>query len=232
MASLTGCFEVVLFDLDGTLSDSAPGIIAALRHAFAINGLPKLDAGTERHLLGPPFYESLPPLLPKPELLPLVVEAYREHYAGGSMYDTVVYPGMGDVLARAAAAGMRMAVATSKPERFAVPIVERLGLAEFFETIGGDEPDGSLATKALVIDKVLARLGRPAAESVVMVGDRRHDVVGADVHGIGCIGAGWGYAAPGELERAGATPLCGEPSELLPALGLADAPSGLPSANG
>lgn len=212
----------MLLDLDGTLSDSAPGILASLRHAFAVNDIPPLDPQTERSLLGPPFYESLPPLLPDPAQLPAVVEAYRESYAAGGMYDTVVYDGVPEVLAAAAAAGTRLAVATSKPEYFAVPIVERLGIAQYFETVGGDNLDGSLPTKALVIDKVLTRLGRPPADIVRMVGDRRHDVLGAREHGIGCVGAGWGYGLPGELAAAGAAPICARPADLTTALGLPD----------
>lgn len=171
-------------------------------------------------MLGPPFYESLPPLLPDPAQLPAVIEAYRERYAGGGMHDTVVYDGVPAVLAAAVAEGMRLAVATSKPEYFALPIVERLGLAEYFETVGGDNMDGSLPTKALVIDKVLSRLDRPPADSVCMVGDRRHDVLGAREHGIDCVGAGWGYGAPGELAAAGATVVCPRPADLVPVLGL------------
>lgn len=212
---------LVLFDLDGTLSDSAPGILTALRHAFAVNGLPALDARTERILLGPPFYESLPPLIGGTDRLPAVIAAYRERYGASCMFDTSAYAGVRDVLVRLRAADVRLAVATSKPEHYAVPIVEHLGLGEFFETVGGDELDGSLPTKALVIDKVLRRLGAPHPSDVVMIGDREHDVFGAREHGITCIGAGWGYAMPGELESAGATPICTHPAELLAALGMA-----------
>lgn len=211
---------MVLFDLDGTLSDSAPGILGALRHAFAVNGLAQLDPQTERQLLGPPFYESLPPLIGGVERLPAVLGAYRERYGAGGMFDTVVYPGVREVLAAAHSAGLRLGVATSKPEHFAAPIVEHLGLAPYFETVGGDELDGSLPTKADVIAKVLRRLGHPPVEQIVMVGDRAHDVIGARAHGIGCIGAGWGYGSPGELERAGASPVCQRADELAAALGL------------
>ena len=211
---------VVLFDLDGTLSDSAPGILGALRHAFAVNGLPALDPLVERTLLGPPFYESLPPLIGA-DKLDRVIDAYREHYGAGGLFETSAYDGVPELLATLRASGLRLAVATSKPEHYAVPIVEHLGLAEYFETVGGDELDGSLRTKALVIGKVLTRLGRPEPGTVVMVGDREHDVAGAREHGISCIGAAWGYALPGELERAGAAQICATPRELAAALGLA-----------
>jgi len=212
---------IVLFDLDGTLSDSAPGILTALRHAFRVNGLPALDAITERVLLGPPFYESLPPLIGGTDKLPAVIAAYRDSYGAGGMLDTTLYPGMHDVVAMLHAAGVRLAVATSKPEHYALPIVEHLGLAAYFETVGGDELDGSLPTKALVIDKVLRRLGASDASDVVMIGDREHDVFGAREHGIVCIGAGWGYGMPGELEAAGAAPICARPLELLDVLEMA-----------
>jgi phosphoglycolate phosphatase len=213
---------IVLLDLDGTLSDSAPGILAALRFAFAAHGLPPLDVRAEQELLGPPFYDSLPPLIDGRAELWDVIDSYRAHYVdGGGMYDTRAYDGMRDVLVAARRAGRRLAIATSKPERYAVPVVEHLGLLEFFETVGGDEVDGSLPSKALVIEKVLHRLGDPAPADVVMIGDREHDVLGARTHGIACIGAGWGYGQPGELERAGATPICDSPIRLLDPLGLA-----------
>ncbi|HEV7192427.1 MAG TPA: HAD hydrolase-like protein [Jatrophihabitantaceae bacterium] len=211
--------RAVLFDLDGTLSDSAPGILAALRHAFAANGLPPLDPDTERALLGPPFYESLPPLIGT-DALPAVIAAYREHYGAGGMYDTALYPGTIGVLRALHGAGVPIAVATSKPEHYAVPIVEHLGLAALFETVGGDELDGSLPTKAMVIDKVLGRLGRPDPDTVRMVGDRSHDVLGARAHGIETIAVTWGYATPGELAAAGPLAVCADADELSRALGL------------
>jgi phosphoglycolate phosphatase len=218
--------SLLLFDLDGTLSDSAPGILASLRHAFAANGIAPLDPETERTLLGPPFYTSLPPLIGGEDKLWAVIDAYREHYTGGSMFDTVSYDGMEDVLKAARAAGVRMAVATSKPEPSAVPIVEHLGFTHYFETIGGDELDGSLGTKALVIDKVLTRLaanplGRPDPQDILMIGDREHDVFGAREHGIACIGAGWGYGTTQELTDAGAMSICATPLDLMTELGLA-----------
>jgi phosphoglycolate phosphatase len=211
--------RVVLFDLDGTVSDSATGILASLRHAFAVNGLAPLDAATEQSLLGPPFYDSLPPLIGADLLWP-VLDAYRAHYAT-AMYDTAAFPGVVDLLDALRRDGRRLAVATSKPEKYAVPIVEHLGLADHFETIGGDDLTGSLRTKALVIAAVLERLGRPDPSHVVMIGDRSHDVLGAAEHGIAAIGVGWGYALPGELEQARPTRICQTPAEVADALGVA-----------
>ena len=212
----------VLFDLDGTLSDSAPGILASLRHAFAEHGVPPLDPDTARSLLGPPFYTSLPPYLPDGVELWDVIDSYRAFYRAGAMYDTVAYDGVAEALEAVRGAGLTMAVATSKPEAQAVPVVERLGLAGFFTTIGGDLDDGSRGTKALVVQEVLRRLGDPPPDGVLMVGDREHDVLGARAFGIDTVGAGWGYGAPGELAAAGARVVCSAPRELPAALGLDD----------
>lgn len=203
----------ILFDLDGTLSDSARGILAALRHAFAVNGVPPMDDHTERAVLGPPFYESLPPLIGD---VPLesVIAAYRDHYGAGGMFDTAVFPGVGELVQSLRADGCRLAVATSKPERYAIPIVEHLGLAEHFEVIGGDALNGSRGTKALVIADVLARLGNPAPSEVWMIGDRRHDVEGARAHHIETVGVRWGYAVPGELEAAAPWAICATAAEV------------------
>jgi phosphoglycolate phosphatase len=212
--------KVVLFDLDGTLSDSAPGILASLRHAFIDNGVPPLDDDTARTLLGPPFYTSLPPFLGDEATLWDVIHSYRAFYRAGAMYDTTVYDGVREALDAVQAAGATMAVATSKPEAQAGPIVQRLGLAGYFVTVGGDLDDGSRGTKALVVGEVLRRLGDPAPDTVLMVGDREHDVLGARAHGIETVGAGWGYAEPGELAAAGARTVCASPTDLPAALGL------------
>lgn len=208
----------VLFDLDGTLSDSAASILASLEHAFEVNGLPPLAADVARTLLGPPFYDTLPPLVGDDLLWP-VVEAYRMHYQT-AMLESAAFAGVAELLAALHADGRRLAVATSKPEVQARLIVENLGMAEYFETVGGDELDGSLRTKALVIGKVLQRLDRPDPREVLMVGDREHDVLGARAHGIESIGVSWGYGLPGELEAVRPLAICATPIELGRALGL------------
>lgn len=224
-AHLDGNPRIVLFDLDGTLSDSAPGILAALRHAFAEVGVPALDAQTERAILGPPFYESLPPLIGAEAVGP-VIAAYREYYGRDGMFDTRPYPGVNELVQRLHESGRTLAVATSKPEHYALPIVEHLGLAPHFATVGGDTLDGGRPTKALVIAEVLRRLGDPDPGDVVMVGDRSHDVLGAREHGIDTVAVRWGYAMPGELEAAAPAGICSTAAELDAALhrtGRADA---------
>lgn len=210
--------RVVLFDLDGTLSDSAASILGSLARAFADNGLPPLAPDVAHTLLGPPFYETLPPLVGDDLVWP-VIEAYRGHYET-AMLESRAFAGVADLVAALHADGRRLAVATSKPEVHAREIVANLGLLDFFETIGGDELDGSLRTKALVVGKVLARLDSPDPAGVVLVGDREHDVFGARAHGVDCIGVGWGYARPGELAAAGAVAVCATPAEVARRLGV------------
>jgi len=215
--------DTVLFDLDGTLSDSAPGILSALRASFAEAGVGWVDPDTARSLLGPPFWHSLPPLVGE-QRVEAVVSAYRRHYVNdGAMFDTTRYDGVLEVLQELSDRDYRLAVATSKPEPHAARIVEHLGLAGFFVTVGGDTLDGALDSKALVVGEVLRRLGSPDPERVLMVGDRSHDVLGAAAHGLDCAGALWGYGSAAELSAAGAARLCAKPAEVLELLGLPDA---------
>jgi len=207
-------YQIVLLDLDGTLSDSAPGILESLRLAFDELGLPWVDEDTARALLGPPFWHSLPPLVGA-DRVDEVVTIYRRHYWAGAMLRTNAYPGVTELLAGLAERGLRLAVATSKSEPQAVRMVEHLGLAGYFETICGDTVDGRRDSKALVVGEALRRLGRPDPAQVLMVGDRSHDVLGAAAHGIDCAGALWGYGTRAELENAGAIRLCAEPREVL-----------------
>jgi phosphoglycolate phosphatase len=211
----TAGFSTVLFDLDGTLSESAPGILGSLQRAFAEVGAPWPDEGTARSLLGPPFSHSLPPLVGE-QNVPAVIAAYRRYYVeDGALLHTRRYDGIAELVATLFDAGIRLGVATSKPEPHAIQIVRHLELADYFTTIGGDTVDGRRDSKAQVIGEVLRRLGRPAPESVLMVGDRSHDVLGAAAHGVDCAGALWGYGTRAELENAGALRLCAEPAEVL-----------------
>jgi phosphoglycolate phosphatase len=212
--------DTVLFDLDGTLSDSAPGILGALRTSFAEAGVDWVDDDTARSLLGPPFWHSLPPLVGE-HLLEQVVASYRRHYVErGAMFDTTRYDGVLETLQVLAEHGHRLAVATSKPEPHASRIVEHLGLADFFETVCGDTLDGGRDSKALVVGEALRRLGDPDPATVLMVGDRSHDVLGAAAHGLDCAGALWGYGSAAELTTAGASRLCAKPCEVLDLLAL------------
>ena len=207
--------ETVLFDLDGTLVDSGPSILAALRKALAEEGVPPLSPGVEPTLLGPPMYLALPPLIGK-DAATRVVAAYRRIFMGeGFVFRAEPYPGIEALLDGLAQNRVRLAVATSKPEPTALALLENLGLAGRFATICGDTLDAGRPSKGAVVAEALRRLGDcPRTE---MVGDRSHDVIGARENGLPCVGAGWGYGAPGELEAAGAMAVLPDPPALAAA---------------
>ncbi|AEG43248.1 HAD hydrolase-like protein [Isoptericola variabilis] len=215
---------LVLLDLDGTLMDSAPGIVASVRHAYDALGLPVPDAATLRSFVGPPITDSFPRHGVPPELLSETVRQYRAAFTAGGMYDNAVFDGVPDALRTLRDAGCTLAVATSKPEVYARPICDRFGLTPLVDDVFGAPLDEATSTKADVIAKALASLGRvspvdAAADGpVLMVGDREHDVHGAAAHGIGCLGVTWGYAAPGELEAAGAVALVDDVAHLADAV--------------
>ncbi len=211
--------STVLFDLDGTLCDSASSILACLRKAFDDLECPWVDESRARALLGPPFWDTLPPLVGA-ERTERAIQLYRHYYVDeGGMYDAPAFPGVLDVVAELSRRGVTLAVATSKPEIHAGEIVRALGIAECFATVGGDTLDGSRASKALVVGEVLHRLGRPDPATVLMVGDRSHDVLGSAAHGLECAGVLWGYGSAAELTTAGARVLCDRPADLLALIG-------------
>lgn len=205
----------VLLDLDGTLIDSAPGILGSLTAAFAELGIPLPDGGLPRTLLGPPLYRSLPALVGA-DRTPQVLAAYRRIYGEAGIRECVPFDGIEELLGDLAAAGVTLAVATSKAQVYAEKIVEYRGWTALFATVCGDTLDAARPTKADVVGEALRRLGGPT--DAAMVGDRLHDVEGARAHGLGCLGAGWGYAGPGELEEAGAVAVYPDPATLGTAL--------------
>ena len=205
----------VLLDLDGTLIDSAPGILGSLAAAFAELDIPLPAGGLPRTLLGPPLYRSLPTLVGDDRTPPLLA-AYRRIYGDTGIRECVPFDGIDDLLRDLAGDGVTLAVATSKAQVYAEKIVEYRGWTELFATVCGDTLDAARPTKADVVGEALRRLGGPT--DAVMVGDRLHDVEGSRTHGLDCLGVGWGYAAPGELEEAGAVAVCPDPAALGAAL--------------
>jgi phosphoglycolate phosphatase len=205
--------RLVLFDLDGTLVDSTPGIWASIRVAAAGLGLPEPTPGQLRSMVGPPLEDGFAGAF---GLLPAdvarAVELYRAHYTAGAMFDAEVYPGIRKLLAGLRAGGAVLAVATSKPEPFAVQILEYTGLLPEFASVHGATLDGVVRHKDQVVAAALA--AHPDGEHPVLIGDRSHDVLGARAHGVPCIGAGWGPALPGELAAAGAAAVVASPAEV------------------
>jgi len=208
----------VLMDLDGTISDSSAGVFASFRHALAELGRPWPDDRPLDWIIGPPLRDSFQAVLGDERGAARALEHYRSHYSAGALFDNTLYPGMPEAIAAIAAEGFRLYVATSKLTAFAERIVAKFGLADRFAGVYGSSEDGRLETKSAVVADCLAR--EPIARaSCVMVGDRKHDAIGADANGLPCIGVTWGYGSADELRAAGAVLLCATPAALPAAVG-------------
>ncbi|WP_224390817.1 HAD hydrolase-like protein [Pseudonocardia sp. ICBG1293] len=209
----------ILLDLDGTLVDSASGILGSLRRAIDEVGLDVPDSALGTHLLGPPMYRSLPPILGE-DGTAAGLPVYRRIYGDeNGCLDGTPYPGVETLLRGLSSAGVTMALATSKGEVSAHKILAHHGWTDLFTEIVGDTREAARPTKGAVVAEALRRLGHPSGpDEPLMVGDRLHNVEGAAEHGLRCVGAGWGYAEPGELVAAGATAVYGSADELRVAL--------------
>lgn len=205
----------VLFDLDGTLTDSEPGIVASLVFAFTAAGLPVPDAAVLRETIGPPFEIGLPAIGVPPDRLALVVDHYRDHYEVASLFDSRLYDGVVDMIDELAGRELVLLLATAKPEVSARRILEHFGLADRFTVIAGATYEPGRRTKAEVIGHAMDVAGVEPGPHIVMVGDRDHDVLGAHAHGIDAIGVTWGYGTRDELLAAGAMALAETPAELV-----------------
>ena len=201
-------YSTILFDLDGTLTDSAPGILNSVRHACRKLGLPLPGEDVLRRFLGPPLPDSFREYLHLDEAdVARAVAAFREYYPDKGIFENDVYPGVPALLADLKAAGKTVVMATSKPEGFAQRIMEHFSLAGYFDAICGATMDETRTDKGQVIAYALQTAGIPDGRGVVMVGDREHDVKGAARNGLPCIGAVYGYGSAEELSAAGAVAL-------------------------
>ncbi len=212
----------VLLDLDGTISDSSPGIARSLQHAFNVCGYEPPTDEQVRSVIGPPFEVSLPTLGIPVDEVERVVGAYGERYGDVGLFENTVYPGIAEMLDELAAAGHRLSLATAKPEPTAKRIVEHFGLTDYFTVqAGASVTFGSgRRSKAEVINYALIELNLSPNDlaRVVMVGDRDHDVEGAHFNGIDCIGVTWGFGSTTELVTAGAAHIADHPREVAGAV--------------
>jgi phosphoglycolate phosphatase len=205
---------VVLFDVDGTLIDSAGGIARAAAAALAEFGRPPLTDEQLRSFIGPPLVDSFRLLDLSADQLDGVVDAYRRHYLADGIHDYRVYPGVPELLERLVGAGLMLGVATSKRSSSARHVLGHAGLAGWFGTIAGSEPDGSRPDKAAVMAAALADLGVADPRQALMVGDREHDARGARLLATDFVGVTWGFGSEDELVAAGATRTVPSPADL------------------
>ena len=214
--------DVVLVDLDGTITDSIPGILRCLRLALPVLDMQDLTDEELRTWLGPPLRVTLLERYGRSETdLDAFVEAYRAHYFGGGEYEFAVFPGMAELLAAVAASDMRLVLATAKPIESAERVLARADLLHHFDFVSGTELDLMRQDKPSVIAHGVEGVGLDITRvDAVMVGDRREDVLGGQHHGFTTVGVRWGYADPGELESVEPTHLVDSAEDLRHVIGL------------
>jgi phosphoglycolate phosphatase len=203
-----------LVDLDGTITDPAPGMIGAFRFALERMGVTPPPAEDLRWIIGPPTRLSLPKLLRPDQDIEEAVRLYRERYGASGLFEARVYEGMLEALQALRELPARLFVCTAKPYTFAVPILEHFGLTSVFTGIYGADLEGRFDDKGLLIGLMLEEEDIDPSRTV-MIGDRADDVRAAARHGIPTAGALWGYGGREELTEAGAAVHCETPGHLL-----------------
>ena len=198
-------YQTILFDLDGTLTDPGVGITNSVAYALGKYKITVPERAALYKFIGPPLIDSFERYYGfSHERAVEAVTFYREYFSETGIFENQVYDGIGDLLQELRKAGKQLIVATSKPEQFAVQILEHFALAGYFDFIAGAYMDETRTKKAEVITYALEACGITDKSRVLMVGDREHDVLGAKEAGVASLGVLYGYGGREELERAGA----------------------------
>ena len=205
--------KTILFDLDGTLTDSGEGIINCAILALEHFGLPVPSREEMRVFVGPPLHETFVKFGVPPDKADEAVAVYRSRYTTIGKFENEPYPGIEQMLQQLKEKGYTLLVATSKPEGMSVEILEKFGLANYFDRICGASMDRSRSSKEDVIAYLLQECGRE--NTMIMVGDTAFDVTGAAAHGIPAIGVSWGYGQVNDMTAAGAIAIANSPEELF-----------------
>ncbi|MFZ4787637.1 MAG: HAD family hydrolase [Beijerinckiaceae bacterium] len=203
---------VILFDLDGTLTDPKAGITRSFQYALESMGQPVPSEDDLEWVIGPPLRASFVTLVGE-QLADDGVRLYRERFGVTGLFENELIDGIPQLLEQLQADGKHMCVATSKPEVFAIRIVEHFGLSRFFGRVYGSELDGTRVDKRDLLPYVQQQEGF-ASHQAVMIGDRKHDVIGAKSIHVPTIGVRWGYGSDEELVAAGVHRLVDHPSEI------------------
>jgi phosphoglycolate phosphatase len=211
-------YPVVLFDLDGTLTDPLEGVVRCVQYALNKLGIAAPESNDLRDWIGPPLYDSFRALLGDEALALEALTLYRERYAVKGLYENKLYSGMPTLLNELQRCGTRLMVATTKLNTAAERVLEHFDLTRYISALAGSTADGRLHDKAEVIGELLPLLSTAERASCVMVGDRRFDILGARAHNIPCIAVSWGYGARAELMAANPLTIVNSVDELRAAL--------------
>ena len=206
----------ILMDMDGTICDSARGILNAFKYSLDCLGLEAPDPDTLRSFLGPPLRDSYSRYFNlSGERLELAVAKYRERYIPAGMLENDLYPGIAALIKDLKADGRKIMLATGKVQDQAETILKHFDLLEYFDFVAGCELDGRRSYKDEIIDYALDNIGASDKKAdAVMVGDRYHDITGAAKAGVKSIGVLYGYGTRGELEEHGADYIAASVEEL------------------
>ena len=211
-------YKYIFFDLDGTLTDPQEGITNCVKYALESFGIDETNYSNLMRFIGPPLVYSFSEYYGFDEEKSLkAVAKYRERFATVGLFENKVYDGIYDILQKLTDSGHVLALATSKPKVFADRIMAKYRLRPYFKIICGSELDGTRNDKNEVIEYAIAKLGCDR-EKVIMVGDRKHDIIGAKKCNIASCGVRFGYAEENELEEAGADFIAETLDDLLPIL--------------
>ena len=204
--------KTILFDLDGTLTDSGEGIINCVIYALEKFGLPIPEREELRYFVGPPLHESFVKQGVPADRAEEAVAVYRERYVPTGMFENSPYPGVRELLEALKAEGYTLYVASSKPEWMCVEILKHFDLDNYFDMICGATMDTSRTNKEAVIEYLIQENGK--THNMIMVGDTKFDVLGAKAHHIPCIGVSWGYGTVADMQNAGAVSIAETMEEL------------------
>ncbi len=207
--------KIVLFDLDGTITDSSEGIVNSIKYALSRLGFPEEPTEKIKQFIGPPLQQTFKINYGISDYQNAVT-IYREYYAEKGIYENRLYDGIVAVLDQLKNEGYTIGLATGKPTYYSHIILKHFKIDHYFNAVVGSNMNGTRGEKPEIIRDVLAELNYDKElHEVVMIGDRKHDVHGAHHHQIKCIGVTYGYAEGDELIKAGAAHIVHHPSELL-----------------
>ncbi|MCR5126007.1 MAG: HAD family hydrolase [Treponema sp.] len=209
----------LFFDLDGTLTESGPGIMNCVKYALEKFGINESDTEKLKRFIGPPLVNSFMDFYNFSESdAREAMRIYRERFGTIGIFENAVYSGIPETLQKLSEEGKKLYVATSKPEIYVPKILEHFGLAKYFSDAVGSDIEETRSSKALVIEYAIKKNNleeEAASNRIVMIGDRKHDLIGAQENALESIGCLWGYGSREELEKYKATTIIENPEDLL-----------------
>ena len=206
--------RAVLFDWDGTVADTRPGIFNSVRYAIGQYGIADKPDDELRYFIGPPLYDGFEHVFGvSPELANELTDTYRVYYRDKGIFECNIYDGVGDLLRKLHDAGVKTAVVSSKPKEFLDRLVEHFGLADHLDAVVGPAMDNHNSNKTVLVNQALKEL-MLLPSTVAMIGDRHFDMEGAKAAGVSAVGVLYGYGTEEELCKAGADAICDQVADL------------------